>query len=198
MIQTRALTGLRHGRQVGADAAELGGRHDDGGGILGLRDAEVLLVDVHELEVILAYAVVLGRLEDEVERVGRVLGLERQDVLVLGRAQHLRQGCQVHAQRDVAVAPVRRECLGLEHHGHERHVRVVHGLQRDARVIAVEVAVLHQVLDGIDNLSGRGSWLTSLVPASWRMQLSFSLLVRHAFFRMLACSNRPSSILTAV
>jgi hypothetical protein len=31
-------------------------------------------------------------------------------------------------------------------------VGVVHGLERDARVIAVEVAVLHKVLDGIDDL----------------------------------------------
>ena len=29
---------------------------------------------------------------------------------------------------------------------------VVHGLERDARVIAIEVAVLHEVLDSVDDL----------------------------------------------
>jgi hypothetical protein len=33
-------------------------------------------------------------------------------------------------------------------------VGVVHGLERNAGVIAVEVAVLHEVLDGIDDLYG--------------------------------------------
>jgi hypothetical protein len=31
-------------------------------------------------------------------------------------------------------------------------MRVVHGLQRDTRVIAVKVAVLHEILDGVDDL----------------------------------------------
>lgn len=141
-----------HGRQVGADAAELGRRHGDGGGVLGLGNAQVLLVNVHELEVVLADAVVLAALKDNVEHVGRVLGLERQDVFVLRRAQHLGQRRQVDAQRNVAVAAEGGEALGLEHHGHQRDVRVVHGLQRDARVIAVKVAVLDEVLDGIDDL----------------------------------------------
>lgn len=112
----------------------------------------MLLVNVHELEVVLADAVVVAALKDEVEHVGGVLGLEGQDVLVLGGAQHLGQRRQVDTQRNVAVAAVGREALGLEHHGHERDVRVVHGLQGNARVIAVEVAVLDQVLDGVDDL----------------------------------------------
>ena len=39
---------------------------------------------------------------------------------------------------------------------------VVHGLERNTGVIAVEVAVLHEVRDGVDDLVG-GS-----VYASWR------------------------------
>jgi hypothetical protein len=49
-------------------------------------------------------------------------------------------------------------------------VRVVHGLERDTRVIAVEVAVLYEVLDGIDDL----------------------FIVRMAYAR-LCCANVPSS-----
>ena len=143
---------LAHGHEVSGDALELGRRHADGGRVLGVGNAQVLLVNVHELEVILGDAVVFGRLEDEVEHVGRVLGLKRQDVLVLGGAQHLGQGGKVHAQRDVAVAPEGREGLRLEHHGYQSDVRVVHGLERDTAVVAVEVAVLHEILDGVDDL----------------------------------------------
>lgn len=142
--------GQRH--QIHADAPELLRRHRDGRGVLGLGDAQVLLVNVHELQVVLAEPVALAALEDEVQDVGRVLGLEGEDVLVLGRAEHLGERGQVDAQGDVAVAAVGREALGLEHHGHQRDVRVVHGLQRDARVIAVEVTVLHQIFDGVDHL----------------------------------------------
>lgn len=143
---------LAHGHQVGRDALELGARHADGGRVLGVGNAQVLLVNVHELEVVLGDAVVFGGLEHEVEHVGRVLGLERQDVLVLGGAQHLGQRGQVDAERNVAVASEGGEGLRLEHHGYQGDVRVVHGLQRDAAVVAVEVAVLHEVLDGVDDL----------------------------------------------
>lgn len=146
------LTRLRHGRQVGANAAELRSRHGDSGSVLRLGDTQVLLVNVHELQVILADTVVLAALKDEVEHIRRVLSLERQDIFVLGSAQHLGQRCQVDTQGNVAVASVGGEAFSLEHHGHERNVRVVHGLQSNARVIAVEVTVLDQVLDGIDNL----------------------------------------------
>lgn len=112
----------------------------------------MLLVNVHELEVVLGDPVGLGALEDEVEDVGRVLGLEGEDILILSRPQHLGEGGEVDAESNVAVAAEGREALGLEHHGHERHMAVVHGLQGDAAVIAVKVAVLHQILDGVDNL----------------------------------------------
>jgi hypothetical protein len=115
----------------------------------------VLLVNVHKLEVVLGDPVGLGALKHEVEHVGRVLGLEREDVLVLGGTQHLGERGEVDAERDVAVAAERRETLGLEHHRHERDMAVVHCLQGDAAVIAVEVAVLHQVLDRVDNLRTR-------------------------------------------
>ena len=100
-------TRLRHGYQVRCDALELGRRHADGRGVLGVRDAEVLLVNVHELEVVLRDPVRLGALEDEVEDVGRILGLEGEDVLVLGGAQHLGERREVDAEGNVAVASER-------------------------------------------------------------------------------------------
>ena len=148
-------TRLGHGHQIGRDAFELGRRHADGGGVLGIGDAQVFLVNVHELEVVLGDSVIFRTLKDEIQHVGRILGLERQDVLVLRRAQHLGQRRQVDAERDVAITPKGREPLGLKHHRHQRDVAIVHGLQRDAAVIAVEVAVLHEVLDRINDLHTR-------------------------------------------
>ena len=62
------------------------------------------------------------------------------------------EGVEVYAEGNVAIAAKRREGFGLKHHRYQSDVRVVHGLQRDARVIAVEVAVLNEILDGLDNL----------------------------------------------
>jgi hypothetical protein len=45
-------------------------------------------------------------------------------------------------------------------------VGVVHGLERDTRVIAVEVAVLHEVLDGIDDLDVVRTAFTTLSCAN--------------------------------
>jgi hypothetical protein len=61
-------------------------------------------------------------------------------------------------------------------------VGVVHSLQRDAGVIAVEVAVLDEVLDGIDNLN-------ELLDDIWQVVKGWMC----TFFRRLACSKRASS-----
>jgi hypothetical protein len=145
-------TGLRQSTQVSADALELSGGHGDGRRIVGLWDAEMLLVDVHELDVVLADPVVGCVLEDQVDDVRRVLCLERQDIVALCSAQHLCERAEVDAKGDVAVASEGREGLGSQQHGDEGDVGVVHGLQGDAGVIAVEVAILDEILDCIDNL----------------------------------------------
>ena len=112
----------------------------------------MLLVDVHQLDVVLADPVGAAVLEDEVDHVGRVLGLECKDVLAPCRAEHLCERAQVDTKGNVAVAAEGLKGLGPQQHRYKGDVRVVHGLQRDTRVIAVEVAVLHEVLDGVDDL----------------------------------------------
>ena len=82
----------------------------------------MLLVNVHQLDVVLADSVALGALEDEVDDIGRVLGLEGQDVLVLGSTEDLLQRDKVDAEGDVAVASEWREGVGLEQHGDEGDV----------------------------------------------------------------------------
>lgn len=155
------LTRLGHSHQIRADTLELRTGHLDGGRVLGLGDTEMLLVDVHKLEVIFADAVVIDALEEQVERVWGILSLEGQDIVALGGAQNLCQRHQVDAESNVAVASVGAEGVSLEHHGDEGDMGVVHGLQRNARVIAVEVAVLHQVFDGIHHLLQQHSLLES-------------------------------------
>ena len=147
-------TRLRQRRQIPTDLLKLRRRHRDRRRIVRLGNAEMLLIDVHELDVVLAQPVALLALKHHVHDVGRVLGLEREDVLVRGAAEHLCERGQVDAERDVPVAAEGREAFRLEHHRDERDVGVVHGLQGDARVVAVEVTVLDKVADGVDDLEG--------------------------------------------
>jgi hypothetical protein len=91
----------------------------------------VLLVNVHELHLVLSHAVLLGRLEDEAEKVGVIGGLDGDDIVVLGTLEDLGErsklcdasvGCQgiiqdtthVDTERDGVVAAVRLELLSEE------------------------------------------------------------------------------------
>lgn len=71
---------------------------------------------------------------------------------------------------------------------------VVHCLKGDAAVIAVEVAVLHEVLDRVDDLIGA---LVRAVPVHDGSCVADAVLL-NTFFRTLACSNRASSIAATV
>jgi hypothetical protein len=62
-------------------------------------------------------------------------------------------------------------------------VGVVHGLEGDAGVIAVEVTVLDEIFDGFDDLAS---------PVSIKKSTSASP-VDYTFFSRFACSNRASS-----
>jgi len=145
----------------------------------------VLLVDIHQLDIILAYPVRLRALEHEVNRVGGVLSLERQDIFVLGGPQNLGQRDQVDSQRNVAVAPVRGEALGAEQHGDQGNVGVVHGLEGNSGVIAVKVAVLNQVLDGVGDLA-----IVSIIRL---LEFQSMRWYKRTRFRRLACSRRASN-----
>ena len=102
----------------------------------------MLLINVHQLDVVLAESVAFAALEHQVDDIWRIFSLQCEDIFILGRAQDFRQGGQVDAESDVAVTSKWGEHLGFEHHGYEGDVGVVHGLEGDAGVIAVEVAVL--------------------------------------------------------
>lgn len=112
----------------------------------------MLLVNVHQLDVVLADSIALGALENEVDNIGRIFSLESKDVLVLGGTKDLLQRDEVDAECDVAIASEGREGVGLEQHGNEGDVAVVHGLETHAGIVTFEVAILDKVLDGFDNL----------------------------------------------
>ena len=88
---------------------ELAGGELDDGGVVRLRDAEVLLVEVHELHLVVGDLLLVGRLEHEGDGVGLVLRLDRDDVVVGRAPQDLRHRTQVHPHRQLPVAPTRRE-----------------------------------------------------------------------------------------
>lgn len=112
----------------------------------------MLLINVHKLQIVLAQSIVCAALEDQVQHIGGVLSLESKDIVILGGTKNLGEGCEVDTEGDVAIASIRGETLGLEHHGDEGDVGVVHGLESDTGVIAVKVAVLDEIFDGIDHL----------------------------------------------
>ena len=112
----------------------------------------MLLIDIHELDIVLAQPITFAALKHQIHHIWRIFRLQCQYILVLRAPQHLHERGEVDAQRDVAVTAERGEGFGFEHHGDEGDVGVIHGLEGDAGVIAVEIAVLDEVFDGIDDL----------------------------------------------
>lgn len=103
----------------------------------------MLLIDIHQLDIVLGEPLTLRALKHQIHNVGRVHSFESEDVLVGGGAEDFREGGQVYAEGDVAVAAEGGEGGGVEEHADEGDVGVVHGLEGDAGIVAVEVAVLH-------------------------------------------------------
>lgn len=69
----------------------------------------MLLINIHQLDIILADPITARALKRQVDAIRRVLRLQRQNIVVLRRPQDFGQGVQVDAERDVAVAAVGRE-----------------------------------------------------------------------------------------
>jgi len=140
----------------------------------------VLLVNIHKLQIVLAQSVTLAALEDQVENIRSIFRLDCQDILVLGCSKDFREGGKVNTEGDIAITSIRGEGLSLEHHGHKRDVGVVHCLERDTGIIAVEVAVLDEIFDRIDDL-------LALEIVLQRSMVSLT------FFNRSACSRRASN-----
>ena len=78
----------------------------------------MLLVDIHQLNIVLAKSVGVRTLEDKVDNIGGVFSFEGEDVIVLRSAEDLGEGGEVDAERNVSIASEWSEHLSLQHHGY--------------------------------------------------------------------------------
>lgn len=128
----------------------------------------MFLINVHELDVVFAYPIVRRALEDKIDDIWSIFGLQSEDVCCLCGFQNLCEGGKVDSESNVAVASVWAEGFRFQHHGNEGNMGVIHGLEGNARVIAVEVTILDEVLDSVDDLGGvsSGSWNAEILLPS--------------------------------
>lgn len=115
--------------QVAADAGELLRRHAHDASVVGLRDPQMFLIEVHQLHLIVRHLLLVLRLEHERDSVGIVLRFDRHCVSVIGALEDFRHVRQVHSHRQVAVAAVFIEAVGAQVQRDEGDMRVVHGLK---------------------------------------------------------------------
>jgi hypothetical protein len=66
----------------------------------------MLLINIHQLDVVLAYSVCRRALEDEVDDVWAVLGLECKNIAALCSTEDFRKRVKIDAERDIAIAAV--------------------------------------------------------------------------------------------
>ncbi|PON87572.1 hypothetical protein TorRG33x02_165650, partial [Trema orientale] len=90
--------------------------------------------------------------EHEGDRVGGVIGLDSDDVVVSSAFEHLGHVVEVHAQGEVPITAIVLEPFGSEEEGDESDVAGVHGLEREAGGGAVEVGIVDEVLERFQNL----------------------------------------------
>jgi hypothetical protein len=88
------------------------------------------------------------RLVHEVQDVRLVSGFEGALVVVLGALEDFGEAGEVDAQWHRPVAAVSLEAGGFEVDGHERDVRVVHGLEVEALFVALEVGIGDELFNG--------------------------------------------------
>ena len=112
----------------------------------------MLLINIHKLDIILAQPITLAALKHQIDNIWGIIRLEGQDILVLGASEHFHERAEIDAESDIAITAEGGEGFGFEHHGDESDVRIVHGLEGNAGVIAVKITILYQVFDSIDNL----------------------------------------------
>ena len=118
----------------------------------------MFLINVHQLDIVLAKTIGVRTLKDHVDNIWSIFGLQCEDIVVLCGSEDFGEGGEVDAERNVPIATEGSEHLSFEHHRDQRNVGVVHSLESDSGVIAIEVAVLNQVFDRVDDLQRCQLW----------------------------------------
>lgn len=147
------LDGLTHGRELAADALELGRGHADDALVGRGGDAEVVGVDVHKLEVEGRDAVLLRGLEGDAQLVARLVGGQSELVVVATALKNLDEVLEVNAEVHVVVNTVVLEATRGEGELDQRNEGGVNALKGDAGGRAVKVALLNELTETLHDLN---------------------------------------------
>ena len=129
----------------------------------------MLLVQVHQLHLVVGHFLLVRGLEHEGDGVRLILGLDGDDVVIRGTPnrdtlkiiiilvspnllEDLRHAVQIHPHGKLPVTTETVEAISSQTDGDERDVGVVHGLQLDAAVATVPGRLFQQLLDRVQHL----------------------------------------------
>merc|ERR1740139_798501 len=142
---------LVEGVELFADLGELAGVDGHDGGVLGVGDGEVLLVEGDEVHGELGDTLGLGVLEDQLQVAWVILSLKGDRVLRIGQLHDLGQGRNAETKYHGSVSTVVLEALRGEVERDERDVGSVHGLEGQTGCADVNVDFADNILDGFDD-----------------------------------------------
>jgi hypothetical protein len=125
------LASITQDTEVTDNTLELGGGHLHVALVLRLGQAQVLRLDVHQLEAELGDAVLLRILEIHIQNIATILTLQGHHVVVATALQQLVQIGRVHTQSGVLITTVLIKSLGAKRKGTQRHMGGVHGLIKE-------------------------------------------------------------------
>ena len=127
-----------------------------------LRNAEVLLVKIHQFHLVVRNHLLVRRLEHEVNGICLILGLHGDNVIVSNAPIHisfstktldilyipenLSNAIMAHAHGELTVTTELVKSIGSEVIRHQGNVRVVNSLELDATVTAVQGGFLQHIL----------------------------------------------------
>jgi hypothetical protein len=143
--------GLVEGVEFLADLGELAGVDGHDGGVLGVGDGEVLLVEGDEVHGELGDTLGLGVLEDEFQVAWVVLGLEGDGVTGVGELHDLGEGGNAETKDHGSIGTVVLEALRGEVERDQGDVGSIHSLEGQTSCADVNVDFADHILDGLDN-----------------------------------------------
>lgn len=115
--------------EIATDASKFRGGHFDDGVVLGIGNAEMLGIYVHELQFEFADSVGFGRLKGHLESVAIVGFFERENIVVVGSLEDLSERGEGYADGHGSITSKFLETVGTELYRGEGDVGVVHSLK---------------------------------------------------------------------
>jgi len=138
--------------KIAHHSLELSRGHLYDSGVVSFRNAEMLLIQVHQFHLIIGHFLLIRRLEHEVDSVGLILSLHSHDIIVGGASQNFSHAFETHPHGELAIATEFVKPVGTEIYGDEGDVGVVHSLELDPAVTAVPGGFLQQILQRFQHL----------------------------------------------